>query len=168
MPSAAAAVSASPARPFLVPVVAETGTTPTNQPAVAEPAMQVPVPARTVPPGPDLFAIRVAAPGAEHLFALGSLLVCQRLRDDVEDLPNGTLVILRARSNGNTRVDVRQAEHFNGRLWLWPRSTHPDLQQPLPGPTPLTSPTRVSGGETITILGVVVASWQPEVPKDPI
>jgi hypothetical protein len=168
MPSAAAAASASPARPFLVPVVAETGTTPTNQPAVAEPAMQVPVPARTVPPGPDLFAIRVAAPGAEHLFALGSLLVCQRLRDDVEDLPDGTLVILRARRDGNTRVDVREAEHFNGRLWLWRRSTHPDLQQPLPGPTPLTAPTRVSGGETITILGVVVASWQPEAPKDPI
>jgi hypothetical protein len=168
MPAAAAAASASPARPFLVPVVAETGTTPTDQPAAAEPAMQVPVPVGTVPPGPDLFSIRVAAAGAEHLFALGSLLVCQRLRDDVEDLPDGTLVILRARRDGNTRVDVREAEHFNGRLWLWRRSTHPDLQQPLPGPTPLTAPTRVSGGETITILGVVVASWQPEAPKDPI
>jgi hypothetical protein len=169
MPSAAAAAAApaSPATPFMVQMVAETGTTPTGR-AATEPAMQVPVPSDTVPPGPDLFAIRVAAPGAEHLFALGSLLVCQRLRDDVEDLPDDTLVILRARSNGNTRVDVRQAEHFNGRLWLWPRSTHPDLQQPLPGPMPLTSPTRVSGGETITILGIVVASWQPEAPKDPI
>jgi hypothetical protein len=167
MPSAAAAAaSASPARPFLVPVVAETGTTPTDQSATAEPVLQVPVPAGTVPPGPDLFAIKVAA--AERLFVIGSLLVCQRLRDEVEDLPDGTLVILRARSNGNTRVDVREAEHFNGRLWLWPHSTHPDLQQPLPGPTPLTAPTRVSGGETIAILGIVVASWQPEAPKDPI
>jgi hypothetical protein len=171
MPSAAAAAAAaaaSPARAFLVPVVAETGATATDQSATAEPPMQVPVPAGTLPPGPDLFAIRVAAAGAERLFALGSLLVCQRLRDDVEDLPDGTLVILRARRDGNTRVDVREAEHVNGRLWLWRRSTHPDLQQPLPGPTPLTAPTRVSGGETITILGVVVASWQPEAPKDPI
>jgi hypothetical protein len=163
----AAAAAASPARPFLVQVVAETGTTPTDRAAV-EPTMQVSVPAGTVPPAPDLFAIRVAAPGSEYLFAIGSLLVCQRLRDDVEDLPDGTLVILRARSNGNTRVDVREAEHFNGRLWLWLRSTHPDLQQPLPGPAPLTAPTRVTGGETITILGIVVASGQPEAPKTPI
>jgi hypothetical protein len=35
-------------------------------------------------------------------------------------------------------------------------------------PTPVIAPTRVLGGKTITILGIVVASWQPEAPKNPI
>jgi hypothetical protein len=72
--------------------------------------MQVPVPAGTVSPGLDLFAIKMAAPGADRMFALGSLLACQRLIDGVEDLPDGTLVVLQTRSNGWTRVDVREAE----------------------------------------------------------
>jgi hypothetical protein len=171
--SAAVPVSASPGArlgsPYMVPLVAVTGGCLSSDEAAAGiPDMQVPVPPGTVPPGLDLFAIKVAAPGAEHLFALGSLLVCQRLIDGVEDLPDGTLVVLRARSNGGTRVDVREAEHVNGRLWLWLRSTDPDMQQPLPAPLPLTAPTRVAGGEIVTVLGIVVASWQPEAPKAPI
>jgi hypothetical protein len=154
--------------PFVVSLIAETGIVPNGRAAAMEPALQLPIPPGTVPPGPGLFAIKVASPGAEHLFALGSLLICQRLIDSVEDLPDGTLVVLRAHGRTHTRVDVREAEHFDHRLWLWTRSTHPDWQQPLPMPPPLIAPARMAGGETVAILGIVVASWQPQAPMVPI
>ncbi len=121
-----------------------------------------------VPLAGDLFAVRVTAPGAECLFPLGSLLVCKNAADLEDDLPDGTRVILRCRANGSTRVDIREVRHLNGRIWLWQRSTHPHHQMPQPGPQPLCGSHRVPGGETITILGTVLASWQaaaqPRVP----
>ena len=169
------------ARPqvLTVPLVCETGVQPADTylgvlesgPAsrahISVPAMRapaIPVPPGTVPPGDDLFAVRVTAPGAERLFAAGSLLVCQKLPDVADDLPDGTLVILRCRYSRVTRVDVREVGHFHDRIWLWQHSTHPHHQQPQPGPEPLWGSIRVPGGETITVIGVVLASWQPEAP----
>jgi hypothetical protein len=128
------------------------------------PVPAIPVPKGIVPSTGDLFAVRVTAPGAEHLFAAGTLLVCRRMPDFAADLADGTLVILRRRANGTTRIEVREVAHFDGRLWLWPRSTHPEHQQPHPGPEPLCGSSRAPGGETITILGAVLASWQPAGP----
>lgn len=111
-----------------------------------------------VPPTGDLFIVRVTTPGAELMFPPGSLLVCKAASDLDGDLPDGTLVILRCRANGSTRVDIREVEHFNDLIWLWQRSTHPHHQTPLPGPRPLWGSDRVFGGETITIIGIVLAS----------
>lgn len=167
----------------MVPILCDTGVQPDGiEPNITQlgairaatgdpadiPVPTIPVPDGIVPSSGDLFAVRVTAPGAERLFAQGSLLVCQRLIDGVEDLPDGTLVVLRAGGKTHTRVDIHEAEHFDGYLWLWLRSPHPDWQQPLSAPVPLIEPTRVTGGETVTSLGIVVASWQPQAPMTPI
>ncbi len=121
-------------------------------------ASAIPVPQGIMPPTADLFAVRVIAPGAELLFPVGSLLICKVASGLDDDLPDGTVVILRCRANGSTRIDVREVGHFNAQIWLWQRSTHPEHQQPQASPRPLWGSHRASGGETITILGILVAS----------
>jgi hypothetical protein len=145
------------ATPSIVPLLAETGIRPAGETAVIG---RVPVPAMPAAPGTGLFAISVTADGGESLFPAGSLLVCRRLTDSIEDLPDGTVIVLRIRGDGWVRVELRTTRHFEGQLWLWPHSPDPAQQLPLPAPAPLATPVRLKGGVTVAALGSVVASWQ--------
>jgi hypothetical protein len=137
-----------------MPMLAETGIRSAGETAIIG---RVPVPAMLAAPGTGLFAIRVTAYGGESLFPAGSLLICRHLTDGIEDLPGGTVIVLRIRGDGSVRTELRTARHFKGRLWLWPHSPDPAQQQPVP----LAMSVRLKDSATITARGSVVASWQP-------
>jgi transcriptional regulator with XRE-family HTH domain len=162
--AAGKAVTLAVETPRTVPLLAETGRQP-DQPDPAQPP-RIPVPPGTVQPDAALYAVRVAGPGAERLYSAGSLLICQRLAQDETDLPDGSIVIVKGNRAGEVYVAIREVERFEGRLWLWPRSTHPEHHQPLPAPSPLAIAVR-RGDDIYRVAGIVLATWQPEVPSRP-
>ena len=124
----------------------------------------VPIPEGFPHPGAHGFAVRVGLQGAELLYPAGSLLVCAPLRADEEPLPTGARVILWRETNRDHKVEVtvREIARDGEHAWLRPRSTHAAHQAPIHSPWPITGTFPADKRTTATILGRVIAAWQPE------
>ena len=81
------------------------------------------------------FGLKVIGPSMDMEFPEGSYVVCVRLHDLGEDfeLESGRFVIVLARnSTDELEATIKQFKvDAQGKAWLWPRSTHPDFQQPI-------------------------------------
>lgn len=113
-------------------------------------------------PSPDLFAVRVRAPGADHIYPDGSTLVCRPITGGYDRLPDGTRIVTRRDRPGRCETTVRELRRHDGVSWLWLRTDHPEHQEPLPLAAAGSSADRRSRTGIVTPLGVVIASWQPE------
>jgi hypothetical protein len=113
---------------------------------------------------PDtLFAARVKEPGAEEMYPTDTILLCRRPSMTSESIAPGTRCIVRRVRQTKVEVTVRELRYSHGVPWLWLRSTDPHDQMPLQlsinEDGGIAEP---EGRHTVEILGVVVASWQPE------
>ena len=78
------------------------------------------------------FALRVKGPSMGDVFPDGSIIICVKLMDIGRQPLDGEYVIVqRVRRDGLTEATVKQYVLKDGQVYLWPRSQHPDYQQPL-------------------------------------
>ena len=96
-------------------------------------------------------------PGADLLYPDGSILLCHRLVAPNSDLIAGARYIVQRCRRGKLELTVRELRRVDGQAWLWPCSTKPDHHEPLR----LETVDAATCG-TVAIIGIVVASWQPE------
>jgi hypothetical protein len=81
-----------------------------------------------------IFGVEVRAPGAERLYADGSILLCIPISAYESDLVSGKKVILQRIRGAQVEVTVREIQIEASEAWLWMRSTHPEHQAPIPMP----------------------------------
>lgn len=101
-------------------------------------------------------ALEVRGPSMDQIYPHGSLVVVVKLLDLGREPRSGEKVVVHRRlANGLTEASVKEFRvDRDGQPRLWPRSTHPDFQSPLP----LTSTTE----EEVTITHLVIGSYRPE------
>lgn len=109
--------------------------------------------------GKRVFGLRVVGPSVNLKYTEGSIVVCVRLLDlgpDYKPEPGRFYVVYRRSEDGQqTEATIKQLQiDDSGQAWLWPRSSHPDYQQPW----------KVDGadGEVIELWGRVVGAWMPD------
>ena len=124
----------------------------------------VPIPEGFPHPGPRGFGVQVGSQGAELLYRADTLLVCAPLRTDEGALLTGARVILWREANRGRKIEitVREIVQDGEHAWLWPRSSLAAHQTPIRTPWPITGTFPADRRTTATILGRVIASWQPE------
>ena len=105
------------------------------------------------------FWVVVGDRGCELLYPKSSILLCRRLRR-AEGPREGNCVILQHQRGMEYMLAAREIVHHQGQQWLWPRSTEPDCQTPIPLPFP--GRQIIDGQDKWTVLGVVVAGWHIE------
>lgn len=106
------------------------------------------------------FGLEVAGASMDRLYPEGTILLCIPFNDLGRDPRAGERVIVERRS-GNDLLEVTVKEYVpddQGRVWLWPRSTHPEYQQPLPLPQPGNG----SDVNDVRIIALVVGSYRDE------
>ncbi len=84
-------------------------------------------------PGVERFLLKVVGPSMNQIFADGSVIECVRFFDIGRVPQQGDYVVVhRARADGLYEATVKQyMVDDEGKVWLWPRSTHPAHQQPI-------------------------------------
>ncbi|MCW3476273.1 helix-turn-helix domain-containing protein [Limobrevibacterium gyesilva] len=109
-----------------------------------------------------VFGVAVGRPGAELLYPEGTVLACLPFLHCDEPPATGRRLIVQRIRDGHVEVMVRELEVAGGKAWLWPRSTHPDHQQPIACPWPNDGRMWKVGEDRFSIPAVVVGSYQPE------
>ena len=135
---------------------------------VGQPSLMLPTNRQTqlvLPPGflhggEGIFAVRVEAPGADELYPTGSILICRPYGGS--RLPARPRVIVQQKLGAGVEVTVRELVIRAGTAWLRPRSSHPDHQEPIPMPWPPREAVNPATNDGTAIVGIVLASWQPE------
>ncbi len=94
----------------------------------------------------------------DQVYPDGSTIVCIKLHTIEGALESGkNVVVYRRRADGLTEATVKQyIVDATGKAWLWPRSSHPEHQAPIPVPAPDGS------DEEVWIEALVVGSYRPE------
>ncbi len=121
------------------------------------------VPVRPEYSGLPHFAVRVSGPSMDRKFPDGTIVVCVRLRDMVGYLPESgrRYLIYRRDEKGGVEATIKELRVDDGGFaWLWPRSSHPDYQQPwrldsLSNHLP-------DGDEDLVIWALVIGAYNPE------
>lgn len=112
------------------------------------------------------FGLRVVGPSMNAVYPEDTILVCVSLYNYGQDLAAGDRVIVHRRSpEGMVEATVKEYQVDDaGKVWLWPRSTHPSHQQPLPMPNgqAVDDAALESDGDSIQITAVVLGSYRPE------
>lgn len=85
------------------------------------------------------FGLEALGPSMDEFYPHGTILVCVLYADlGVEPQPGEHVVVQRSSPHheGYEATVKELRRHTDGSYWLWPRSTHPEFQQPwrLPGP----------------------------------
>lgn len=107
------------------------------------------------------FGLEVRGPSMDELYPPGSIVVCVKLIDLGRDPRPGERVIVQRRSDLGVEATVkelRQDEH--GTYWLWPRSRHPEFQQPWK--LQHNGEPDQAGVDGLQIVALVVGSYRPE------
>jgi len=78
------------------------------------------------------FALEVHGPSINQVYAEGDIIICVRY-GDIGREPRSTerVVVQRINSQGMIEATVKEfVSDDSGAIWLWPRSSHPEFQQP--------------------------------------
>lgn len=107
------------------------------------------------------FGLEVRGPSMNRHYPEGTILDCVSLYDLRQPLVSGQRVIVeRRRADGLREATCKEyVIDRDGKAWLWPRSDHPEHQQPLPY-HPESDPK--NGVDLIEITALVVGSYRPE------
>jgi SOS-response transcriptional repressor LexA len=101
----------------------------------------------------DLKAYKVSGPSMNAIYPHGRFVVVAH--PSQAGLRNGDHVIVERRRGSMTEVTLKEfVQEEGGRIALWPRSTHPDFQEPFY----LTAQDE-SGQDGLSVIGVVVADY---------
>ena len=145
-----------------IEMAAAAGTWRTSTKAGANLRGHTAVPAHLVPRNTNLFGVRVCEPGAEQLYPPGTILVCRPLMAG-ETVGSGCRLIVHRRNRGQHEVTVREAVNHDGRVWLCSRSSDPGHQAPVAISSVGSGLARIRGYGIIDVIGIVLATWQPEL-----
>lgn len=108
------------------------------------------------------YGARLHHPGAEQLFPDQTILVCLPIAQYEGDLTTGKRVILQRVSGKKVELTIREIEETPKGVWLWPRSTHPAYQEPIPLPPIYRGGTWREGDDRFTIVAMVVGAYVPQ------
>lgn len=105
------------------------------------------------------FGLEVRGPSMNKIYPEGSVVVCVKIIDFTEPVIPPKRVIVQRRTPDGVEATIKELElGDSGDLWLWPRSTHPDFQQPWKMP----KPDEYDASDDLEIVAVVVGSYKPE------
>lgn len=101
----------------------------------------------------DLKAMRVAGPSMNKVYLPGRYVVLAHPAE--AGLRNGDFVVVERRRGSATEITLKEfVQEAGGRVALWPRSTHPDFQEPF-----YLKATEEGDQDGVAIIGVVVADF---------
>lgn len=101
----------------------------------------------------DLKAMKVAGPSMNRVYQPGRFVIVAHPSE--AGLRNGDYVVVERRRGSMTEVTLKEfVQEADGRIALWPRSTHADFQEPI-----YFKATDESEQDGLTIIGVVVADY---------
>jgi len=107
----------------------------------------------------QLRALRVTGPSVNELYPDGSYVIVVSAADT--DVRNGDKVVVFRRQGGLCEATIKEVRVEEGRVVLWPRSSHPDHQEPIH--------LNVEDQDGPEIAYVVIGSYRPEErPPPPI
>lgn len=109
----------------------------------------------------ELFGLRVRGRSMDIDYPPGSILVCAPIHSISRAPRHGDhLIIHRTRADGLVEATVKELRvDEQGRCWLWPKSTQPEHQAPIPIPeTPADAD--LGESESIEIAALVVADYR--------
>ena len=78
------------------------------------------------------FALEVHGPSMNQVYAEGDIIICVRY-SDIGREPRSKERVVVQRLNGQGMIEATVKEFVtddDGAVWLWPRSSHPEFQQP--------------------------------------
>lgn len=95
----------------------------------------------------------VRGPAADKIYPEGSVLIVQLFPNKDYVPETGHRVISEHRKHGLIEATVKEIQiSDDGRIWLWPRSTDPNFQQPV----------ALGDNSDISVVGLVIGSYVPE------
>ncbi len=81
----------------------------------------------------DLFGMKVEGLAMDLLYPPGTLLVCAPLTTDEELVEGRRYIVERYRADGRIEITAKEAARDrSGAWWLWPKSSQPEYQVPIP------------------------------------
>ena len=102
----------------------------------------------------------VRGPGMDaRQYRDGTIVLAAPLSRFSSSLAPGRKVLLQRISDGLVEICCREVVHQDGHVWLWPRSTHPNHQQPVEWPHQ--NVTWLSAGDRYSVVGVVLSAYLP-------
>lgn len=104
----------------------------------------------------DRFGLRVHGESMNLVYPHGSIVECLSLSAGGTITSGKRVIVVRENEAGEIEATVKEYVDRDGGAYLWPRSTHPDFQQPWPVNEAIPGITR------LTIVATVVASIRPE------
>lgn len=128
-------------------------------------------------PRPDghksYFGLVVKGPSMNQVYPEGTILVCVPMMHYDHALAEEDHVIVQRRAeSGLVEATVKEIRSdTEGRIWLWPKSSHPEHQAPIELPRPDASIPDAAGADEVQIVAVVVADYRvrkPAAAKRPI
>ena len=93
-------------------------------------ALEVPVPTEFTLM--NRFGLEVRGASMNLVYPAGTVLVCVPLAEVERWLVTGEKIIVQRRGKLGIETTVREFVHDASGVWLWPRSSHPEHQQPIP------------------------------------
>lgn len=127
-----------------------------NEEQLGEPEIlhvQLPEMLRSVP----VQGLRVEGDSMNKIYPAGTRLICASLYDLHEEDPiaGKRYIVRRTRADGAVETTVKEVEQdATGKWWLWPRSTDPRHQEPVPFDA--------KEGDSIEVTARVLYSMRPE------
>jgi len=106
------------------------------------------------------YGLEVHGPSMDKIYPPGTVLVCVGVfdyRKDPEPLQN--VIVQRRGADGRLEITVKELRKDGaGKYWLWPRSKHPEFQQPwaIPSLDPFDE------NDDLRVIAVVIGSYKPE------
>lgn len=121
----------------------------------ADDQYSVPIPDDPRFPGIQRFGLLVRGPSMNRVYPEGTILVCVH-RNEWKKVPTPgqRVIVQRRKRDGLVEATVKELREDTGKLWLWPNSTHPEHQAPIP----------LDDGDTdsVEIIAVVIGSYRAE------
>lgn len=121
-------------------------------------------------PRPDghksYFGLLVKGPSMNQVYPEDTILVCVPMMHYDHALSEEDHVIVQRRAeSGLVEATVKEIRSDSeGRIWLWPKSTHPEYQSPIELPRPDASIPDAAGADDVRIVAVVVADYRVRKP----
>ena len=106
--------------------------------------------------GVQRYGLEVHGPSMDLVYPEGTVIICVKFEEiHGEPVSGQHVVIYRRNRQGLLESSVKEFVEQDGERWLWPRSSHPDFQQPI-------RVGELSAMEDVTIDALVIASYRPE------
>ncbi len=123
-----------------------------------------PVPAVPMPAYTDLpqFALEVRGPSMNAVYPVGSIVVCVFLMHLSREPRSGERVVVERRRRGFVEATVKEYVVEDGSPMLYPRSDHPQHQEPIALQTGHQDGENENQDEQTRITALVIGSFRPE------